>query len=60
MPDDLPVNPKSLAVQAIRAELDEHKSTRRRRITEKFLIAAIGSIPWVGGFAAAAASNRRR
>jgi len=58
MTDDLPANSESVAVQAIRAELDKQKSTRRRRITEKFLIAAIGSIPWVGGFAAAAASIR--
>jgi hypothetical protein len=58
MTDELPTNAESVAVQAIRGELDKHKSTRRRRITEKFLIAAIGSIPWVGGFAAAAAAIR--
>ena len=55
---ELPAPVESHTVEAIRAELDKQGSTRRRRITEKFLIAAIGSIPWVGGFAAAAASIR--
>lgn len=45
-----------LDVEGIRRELVRAGSTRRRRIAHKFLMAAIGSIPWVGGFLAAAAS----
>jgi hypothetical protein len=43
-------------LQAIRTDLSKGSSSKRRRISEKFLMAAIGSIPWVGGFLAAAAS----
>lgn len=46
----------SLRVAAIHAELAKGASSRRKRITEKFLVAAIGAVPWVGGFLAAAAS----
>jgi len=48
--------PNSKVVEAIRAELAKRSTSRRRRISEKFLMAAIGSVPWVGGFLAAAAS----
>jgi hypothetical protein len=37
-------------------ELAAVEPTTRRRIIEKFVLAALGSIPWVGGFMAAAAS----
>lgn len=49
--DTTPVNP-------IYAELTENDSSRSQRIAEKFMIAALGSIPWVGGFIAATASIR--
>jgi hypothetical protein len=41
---------------SVRADLVRPKSERWRRIVEKFVMAAIGSIPWVGGFLAAAAA----
>ena len=57
MNGDLPTSPESnLPVEAIQAELSRASSTRSRRVFEKFLMAAIGSIPWVGGFLSAAAS----
>ena len=43
-------------VQIIRDELERSSASKEWRITEKFLMAALGSIPWVGGFIAAAAS----
>ena len=44
------------AIEAIRAELEEGKSSRGRRIGEKFFMAALSAIPWIGGLIAAAAS----
>lgn len=43
------------AIEVLASQLDKDRSSRTRRITEKFLVAALGSIPWVGGFMAAAA-----
>ncbi len=45
-------------VEALRAELAKSEPSRRRRIIEKFVLAALGSIPWVGGFLSAAASYK--
>lgn len=45
-------------VETLRAELAKSKPNHRRRIIEKFVLAALGSIPWVGGFLSAAASYR--
>lgn len=42
-------------VEVIRTEIDKYKAPRYERIFDKFLIAAIGCIPWVGGFIAAIA-----
>jgi hypothetical protein len=42
-------------VEAARAELLKAES-RRRRLAEKFFLAALGSLPWVGGFISVAAS----
>lgn len=50
--------PPEQAVQVIRDELAQDQSSKWRRITEKFVLAAIGGIPWVGGFLAAAAEIR--
>jgi hypothetical protein len=50
--------PEEDAVNAIRGELTKEGPGRWRRTLSKFLMAAIGSIPWVGGFLAAAASIR--
>ncbi|MFN0181737.1 MAG: hypothetical protein ACKVZ0_23255 [Gemmatimonadales bacterium] len=49
-------NADDAALQAVRGELVKDGSARWKRVLEKFLMAAIGSIPWVGGFLAAAAS----
>lgn len=54
--DTLPEPSQQTEVSAITGELVKRSSSKRRRITQKFLMAAIGSIPWVGGFIAAAAS----
>lgn len=39
----------------VRAELTSGRPSRGRRVAEKFLLAAISSIPWVGGFLSAVA-----
>jgi hypothetical protein len=46
------------AVEAIKSELGKGRTSKSRRITEKFVLAALGAIPWVGGFIAAAAGLR--
>ncbi|MEK7764454.1 MAG: hypothetical protein AAB433_23015 [Nitrospirota bacterium] len=40
----------------IRSELANASSSTRRKLFEKFILAALGSIPWVGGFLSAVAS----
>lgn len=50
------VIPEVDVVKAIRDELEKSSASKQWRITERFLMAALGSIPWVGGFIAAAAS----
>jgi hypothetical protein len=42
-------------IDKLRAELEKSTPSTRRRILEKFILAALGSIPWVGGFISAAA-----
>jgi hypothetical protein len=46
------------AIEFIRAELAAVAPTDRRRIIEKFILAALGSIPWVGGFLSAAVNYK--
>jgi hypothetical protein len=43
-------------VQAISEELAKSHTSKAHRIGEKFFLAALSAIPWVGGFIAAAAS----
>jgi hypothetical protein len=43
-------------IDTVRAELEEVSSSRRQRILEAIALAALGSIPWVGGVLSAAAS----
>ena len=43
-------------IASIRSELAKASSSTRRKVFEKFILAALGSIPWVGGFLSAAAS----
>jgi hypothetical protein len=45
-------------VAVIRQEIAKTSVSGRRRLMEKFVLAALGSIPWVGGFISAAASMR--
>src|SRR6266540_21265 len=45
-------------VERLREELAKSEPTRKKRIIEKFVLAALGSIPWVGGFLSAAASYK--
>lgn len=44
------------AIEFIRAEIAASAPSDRRRVIEKFILAALGSIPWVGGFISAAVS----
>jgi hypothetical protein len=53
---DLPVPSSDAALEAIRSELAKADPSKRRQIFEKFFLAALGSIPWVGGFLSAAAT----
>ena len=58
MPDIQPVSDESLIVEHLRAELAKSEPSRKKRIIEKFVLAALGSIPWVGGFLSAAADYK--
>lgn len=57
MSDMVPTDENAL-VERLRAELAKSEPTRRRRIIEKFILAVLGSIPWVGGFLSAAADYK--
>ncbi|MDN7644688.1 hypothetical protein [Burkholderia cenocepacia] len=50
------VSETNSAVDRIRTELEKLNPSTKRRILEKFALAALGSIPWVGGFISALAS----
>lgn len=55
----MPNNPESnedKVIEFIRSELMEGSPSIRRQMFEKFALAALGSIPWVGGFISAAVS----
>ena len=43
-------------IDSIRAELEKVSPSRRQRILEAIALAALGSVPWVGGVLAAAAT----
>lgn len=45
-------------IERLRQELAKTEPSRRRRIIEKFVLAALGSIPWIGGFLSAAYDYR--
>jgi hypothetical protein len=45
-------------IQDVRAEIDKAEPSRRSRILEKFFLAALSSIPWVGGVLSAAEAFR--
>jgi hypothetical protein len=46
------------AIEFIRNELAKSSHSTSRRVFEKFVLAALGSIPWVGGFISAAVSAK--
>lgn len=43
-------------IESIHAEIEKSEPSRKRRIIEAIALAALGSIPWIGGVIAAAAS----
>jgi hypothetical protein len=55
---DEPIVPpdQSKALESVRGELTQAGPTRWQRAKEKLIMAAVGAIPWVGGFIAAAKS----
>jgi len=46
------------AIEFIKNELAKTSPSNRKRLIEKFVLAALGSIPWVGGFISAAVSYK--
>jgi hypothetical protein len=49
---------EQLVIEKLRAELVNIQPTRRKRVIEKFFLAALGSIPWIGGFLSTAATYK--
>lgn len=58
MPDIQLHSDENTIVERLREELAKSEPTRKKRIIEKFVLADLGSIPWVGGFLSAAASYK--
>lgn len=54
--DDERIPDEEKAIEYLRAELAKATPSTRRVVIEKFILAAIGAIPWIGGFLSAAAS----
>ena len=54
--NSLATNESSSEIEKIKEELSLIAPTTKKRALEKFGLAALGSIPWVGGFISAAAS----
>lgn len=55
---DIEPSDENALVERLRTELAKSEPSRRRRIIEKFIMAVLGSIPWVGGFLSAAADYK--
>jgi hypothetical protein len=51
-----PESPEDIALVEIQAALAKTSVSTKRKVVEKFVLAALSSIPWVGGFISAAAS----
>ena len=49
--------PEDKALIEIQAALAKTSVSTKRKVVEKFVLAALSSIPWVGGFISAAASR---
>jgi hypothetical protein len=58
MTDPQPMLEEDAIVERLRTELAKLEPTRRRRVVEKFVLAALSSIPRVGGFLSAAADYK--
>jgi len=58
MTDITPTPDDDAIVERLRSELAKTEPSRRRRVIEKFILAALGSIPWIGGFLSAAADYK--
>src|SRR5258708_37528489 len=56
MEDDEKLVARDYVVESIKAEIDLSSPSRRQRIFEAIALAALGSIPWVGGVIAAASA----
>ncbi len=52
--------PRDYVIESIKAEIELSTPSRRQRIFEAIALAALGSIPWVGGVIAAASSAAGR
>ena len=50
--------PRDYVIESIKAEIELSTPSRRQRIFEAIALAALGSIPWVGGVIAAAAAYK--
>ncbi|MGH8494217.1 MAG: hypothetical protein ACRERR_14090 [Moraxellaceae bacterium] len=53
---NLPASSSGDVIDGIRTELEQLNPDLKQRALEKFALAALGSIPWVGGFLSAAAN----
>jgi len=53
-----PPTDENIVIERLRNELAKTEPSRKKRIADKFVLAALGSIPWVGGFLSAAASYK--
>ena len=51
-------NPEDSIIQDLKAEIEKAEPSRKGRILEKFFLAALSSIPWVGGVLSAAEGFR--
>ena len=47
--------PRDYVIESIKAEIESATPPRRRRIFDAIALAALGSIPWLGGVVSAAA-----
>lgn len=56
MEDDEKLVPRDYVVESIKAEIELSSPARRQQIFEAIALAALGSIPWVGGVIAAASA----
>jgi hypothetical protein len=50
--------PRDYVIESIKAEIESASPSRRKRILEAIALAALGSIPWVGGVVSASAAYK--